>query len=1246
MIGRAQLVKFLGIVAVLELFVFNEVLFAQSRQLKDMATSTVTDFKVNDDLGNNKQQSPSIDTDNSGNFVICWSDARNPNPGIYGQRFYWNGQFVGSNFLVNDIQGATHWRDPVIGMDGQGNFVIAWKDDRAGKMDLYAQRYDKYGNALGINFRVNDIQRPDNKILHHAIGMDKITGNFIIAWTEEDPNGYDFIHAQKYYADGTPAGSNFTASNISTITKDLSFGCDDNGTFYLAYLWVDNTEQEIMVRRFSFGELSDKFKVTVGDPRNMFSCPNIAVYPNGNFIITWEQQSTEYSNWDIYAQRFLADGSGIGTYFEVSEDYSNDQTQPAVSIDHNDNVIITWMDKRNGNWDIYAQKYDNNGQAIGNNYLVDSDISFADQTNPDVSLISGRIYYTWFDTRESATNGDVYAKIEDWKFSRITVISPNGGEVWHVNSSYTIIWQATNNSGNVKIEFSRDNGATWSILTPGTANDGYWDWTPQPEHISSNCLIEVGSVENLSVKDVSDANFVITSPVSKTTYHAKRIPDGMALPTLDGVLDETCWTIAEKESLLYGDGFGQRWYDFTNNLVTWQSVWSDKSNKLYVAVNVIDDTRGTFDNNDPNVYPYKPWYDDSIEFYTDGNHDGGNYEGRYDTAQQWRVSGENNRNLNNYPSASHTDFYTGNDFVTAITTNPFNGNWTCEAEFIIYDNYPSQLKTLTIGDIIGWEMWYADSDDQNWLGSYYGYDNFTGWLFIGDASANADYFGDLILDGDLPHLVVSHPNGNEKWQVGAPQTITWTFSGISGNVKIEISTDAGFSWSVISSSTFNNGKFTWIPTKNYISNSCLIKITSIKNPSVFDQSDSLFQIVSSKYRIKGRLFYFSNNAAPIKDANVQITGSTNQTVVSAINGGYEFSNLEPGNYVVAPQKNNDIRNAISAYDASIILRYSVELQSLSPYQKIASDVTGNGEITSYDASYVLRYCVGLITTFPVGADWTFVPHTFPISDVNWSTSPRSQTYAPLNSDAVGQDFVGILYGDVSGNWAISGAAQSNAIAEFQIWNFQRTNDGDWSVLFTVKILGEAYSGDFYLKNSSPDYQFGPLLQEDAGKNELLVASSKDKTELRVAFASAHSLENKLLKFKVFLKASKPGATAQPHFEFSGMKIDDQPAITTLVYRQSSETSTRWQLSQNYPNPFNSATLVEYQLPKRSRVVIEILNLLGARIQTLVDEDMAPGTYQVRWDARDTRGNPVRSGIYLLKMQAGQFTKMRKMIVIR
>jgi len=94
-----------------------------------------------------------------------------------------------------------------------------------------------------------------------------------------------------------------------------------------------------------------------------------------------------------------------------------------------------------------------------------------------------------------------------------------------------------------------------------------------------------------------------------------------------------------------------------------------------------------------------------------------------------------------------------------------------------------------------------------------------------------------------------------------------------------------------------------------------------------------------------------------------------------------------------------------------------------------------------------------------------------------------------------------------------------------------------------------------------------------------------------------------------------------------------------------EIPNTFMLSQNYPNPFNPTTTINYELPVKGRVTLELFDILGRRVATLIDTEQPEGYYQYRFNAAET-ANGLASGVYIYRLRAGSFNATKKMVLLK
>lgn len=90
----------------------------------------------------------------------------------------------------------------------------------------------------------------------------------------------------------------------------------------------------------------------------------------------------------------------------------------------------------------------------------------------------------------------------------------------------------------------------------------------------------------------------------------------------------------------------------------------------------------------------------------------------------------------------------------------------------------------------------------------------------------------------------------------------------------------------------------------------------------------------------------------------------------------------------------------------------------------------------------------------------------------------------------------------------------------------------------------------------------------------------------------------------------------------------------------------FKLERNFPNPFNPETVIRFNLPEASRVNLNVYNVLGQVVRTLVNQELPAGLHSVIWDGKNTQGSDVSSGVYFYRIKAGDFESTMRMTLLR
>ena len=164
------------------------------------------------------------------------------------------------------------------------------------------------------------------------------------------------------------------------------------------------------------------------------------------------------------------------------------------------------------------------------------------------------------------------------------------------------------------------------------------------------------------------------------------------------------------------------------------------------------------------------------------------------------------------------------------------------------------------------------------------------------------------------------------------------------------------------------------------------------------------------------------------------------------------------------------------------------------------------------------------------------------------------------------------------------------------------------------------------------------------QNELLI----DSLELRMEFEQNPSEKIKLLK-SLSLKLKYQDIEKSINYAREALqiatKIDDKPSIIGIDdFVDEPKPAVR--LFQNYPNPFSRETTIEFILNEPSHLTLEIFNLQGQKVKTLLSGNLPAGNHQIKWDGTNALGNKSAKGIYTYRLSADGFTRTYKMFYTR
>ena len=280
---------------------------------------------------------------------------------------------------------------------------------------------------------------------------------------------------------------------------------------------------------------------------------------------------------------------------------------------------------------------------------------------------------------------------------------------------------------------------------------------------------------------------------------------------------------------------------------------------------------------------------------------------------------------------------------------------------------------------------------------------------------------------------------------------------------------------------------------------------------------------------------------------------------------------------------------VSAFDASLTLQHAIGLIVLPENLNEIADVSDNGNISAFDGSMILQEVIELISCFP--ADPQCAGKTQSIQrhapELKWTKSESTQDHKSFTLTYLPED---------TPSQSIEVDLQYDS-SIYSIDGYEYLFPSDWQV---------------YVNDTPGRLQIAGAGRAQIVAPELLQLTLKPKTGASI------------------------GSSIQAIVSFD----ESAPGIASVSEERNLPGG--YELSGNYPNPFNPETTITYSLPEASEVKLEVFDLTGRSITTLVDgATQAAGEYSVNFDASN-----LPSGIYVYRLNAGGFQQTRKMTLLK
>lgn len=329
------------------------------------------EFRVNTDTGSS-QSTPSVAALTNGGYIVTWSSwpQDGNGSGIYAQRYNANGVAQDNEFRVNTYT-ADDQSAPSITALTDGGFVVTWTSfgQDGSEEGIYGQRYGANGVKQGVEFRANINDTAGSQLWGPAAAL--ADGGFVVTWITD----YRGIHGQRYDANGVAQGAEFHSNIQNKVgAQSPSVAALTDGGFVV--IWsAEFAIDGIHGQRYDANGIAQGAEFLVNtDTTGGHLLTSVTGLTGGGFLVTWTSGSQDGypSDYGIYGQRYDTSGVVQGAEFRVNTYTAYDQLNPSVAALTDGGFVVTWESQNQDGSDfgVYGQRYDANGNVFYANPLL------------------------------------------------------------------------------------------------------------------------------------------------------------------------------------------------------------------------------------------------------------------------------------------------------------------------------------------------------------------------------------------------------------------------------------------------------------------------------------------------------------------------------------------------------------------------------------------------------------------------------------------------------------------------------------------------------------------------------------------------------------------------------------------------------------------------------------------------------------------------------------------------------------